>query len=353
MRTVPLDAGSWDWGSAVVTPVEHLGRGCVRIEPAGEYLQVVTVAGVELEDGMIEAEVAIGPERSFHGVFWRGLDDENYESFFVRPHQVGNPDAIQYTPVHNGSSSWQLYHGPGFWNPIDFPIDEWFTIRVAFVGERAEVFIADQPALEISELKAEQPQGTVGLLVAGDALHISAFRYGAEALLTAAAPARPDRAPGVVPHWSVSDPFAEAELPEALDEAALSVRTWTPLESEPLGLADLSRVHGIRDGKDTVFAKTRLASQRAQTVAAELGFSDRAVVFLNGRRLYRGDDSYRSRDYRFLGSIGFYDTVYLPLEEGENELVIAVSESFGGWGVQARLVLGEAHAGAPPNVTFG
>jgi hypothetical protein len=52
--------------------------------------------------------------------------------------------------------------------------------------------------------------------------------------------------------------------------------------------------------------------------------------------LYRGDDSYRSRDYRFLGSIGWFDTVYLPLHAGQNELVLAISESFGGWGVQAR-----------------
>ena len=67
-----------------------------------------------------------------------------------------------------------------------------------------------------------------------------------------------------------------------------------------------------------------------------IGFSDRAVVFLNGQALFRGNDSYRTRDYRFLGSIGFWDTVYLPLNEGANDLVIAVSETLGGWGVQAR-----------------
>ena len=55
-----------------------------------------------------------------------------------------------------------------------------------------------------------------------------------------------------------------------------------------------------------------------------------------GRALFRGDDAYRSRDYRFLGSIGWYDTLYVPLEAGDNELVVAVSEDFGGWGVQAR-----------------
>ena len=68
----------------------------------------------------------------------------------------------------------------------------------------------------------------------------------------------------------------------------------------------------------------------------DFGFSDRAVVYLNRRALYRGDDTYRSRDYRFLGSIGWWDTLYLPLVEGDNELVVAVSETFGGWGVQAR-----------------
>jgi hypothetical protein len=44
----------------------------------------------------------------------------------------------------------------------------------------------------------------------------------------------------------------------------------------------------------------------------------------------------RSRDYRFLGSIGWYDTIYLPLVAGDNELVVAVSEDLGGWGLQAR-----------------
>ncbi|MFI5042590.1 MAG: hypothetical protein ACHQNA_12215 [Acidimicrobiales bacterium] len=61
-----------------------------------------------------------------------------------------------------------------------------------------------------------------------------------------------------------------------------------------------------------------------------------SVVFLNGRPLSGGDDSYRTRDYRFLGSIGWSDAVYLPLAEGDNEFAVAVLEDFGGWGVQAR-----------------
>ena len=100
---------------------------------------------------------------------------------------------------------------------------------------------------------------------------------------------------------------------------------------------NLARVQGIRDGRNTALARTTIHAEHARTRLLELGFSDRAVVYLNGVALYRGDDTYRSRDYRFLGSIGWYDSLHVPLVEGENELVVAVSEDLGGWGVQARL----------------
>ena len=59
------------------------------------------------------------------------------------------------------------------------------------------------------------------------------------------------------------------------------------------------------------------------------------VGVFEGRLLYTGNNGYRTRDYRYLGTIGYFDAITLPLQEGENELWFAVSESFGGWGVQA------------------
>jgi len=60
-------------------------------------------------------------------------------------------------------------------------------------------------------------------------------------------------------------------------------------------------------------------------------------VFLNGRLLYSGNDTYTSRDYRFLGTMGLFDEVALPLEAGDNELWFAVSEDFGGWAIVAEI----------------
>ncbi|MBS1916720.1 MAG: hypothetical protein JST87_10625 [Bacteroidetes bacterium] len=68
-----------------------------------------------------------------------------------------------------------------------------------------------------------------------------------------------------------------------------------------------------------------------------VGFSDRCKVYLNGKLLYAGDNGFKSRDYRFYGTIGFWDAVYLDLKKGANEVMIAVSEDFGGWGVEAKI----------------
>lgn len=316
--------------------VDHLGRRCLRF--ADDFL-TPSVAGLELTDGVIEADMIVPRARSFHGLMWRVRGDD-YESFFVRPHQVGNPDAIQYTPVSNDISSWQLYHGPGFWSPITFPIDRWFTMRVAFSGDRADMYVDDlQTPVLATRLRHPSRSGGAGLLVGGPGLHLSrlAASRGPVDLVGTPPPDEP-RHPGVIRSWDVSDPFPEALVTDVthLSAALVADRSWTSLAAETGGLADLAFVNGVRDGRDTVLARTTVHAPEARTRRLDLGFSDRAIVFLNGRALFRGDDSYRSRDYRFLGSIGYWYTVHLPLEAGDNELVVAVSESFGGWGVQAR-----------------
>lgn len=327
---VPFESGSWTWGTAERTATTHRGRECTRF--GGTIASLETVAGVDLRDGALEVEVAVTRERSFHGVAWRVQDGDDYESFFVRPHQVGNDDATQYTPVDNGQSAWQLYHGPGFWAPVAFPLDDWFTIRVVFAADVAEIFVVDlsEPALVVRQ-RREASAGRVGLLVGGDGYHVARVSVDSDARPTRRPP-REEPVDGAVPAWAVSNAFAEGSAPEP------ATCTWTRLESEPSGLANLAHVHAIRDGRNTVYARAVVRSDRAQVKELAFGFSDRAAVSLNGRLLYRGDYTYRSRDYRFLGSIGYWDTLALDLEEGDNDLLVAVSEDFGGWGVQARFL---------------
>jgi len=320
---------SWDFDAEEHRVEEHLGRESLYLRGGTAIAE-----SVRLEHGVFEFDVSFPRERDFHGGLWRAHGHRDHEQFYVRPHQSGNPDATQYTPVFNGVSGWQLYHGEPFQVPLVLRCDEWVRIRIRFAGGRAAITVGEEAPIEVG-LKRAVAAGSVGLL-GGDffgahfsSISVEAVEPGPADL--APAPLVP-AAPGVIRAWDVSDPVAD-DGPEALD---LSGRPWTRLEAEPSGLANLARVNGLEEGRDTAFARAVIGSSHAQSKRLEFGFSDRVRVYLNGRLLFGADDSYRSRDYRFLGSIGWWDALQLPLDEGRNELVMAVSEDFGGWGVQAR-----------------
>ena len=68
-----------------------------------------------------------------------------------------------------------------------------------------------------------------------------------------------------------------------------------------------------------------------------LGYSDDALVALNGAPIVYLDDSYRFNLPRRQGLIGLEQAaVYLPLVRGDNELVVAISDVFGGWAVMGQ-----------------
>lgn len=336
---VAPDSERWRLRASEARVEEHLGRTSLRLKGGTAILE-----GVDLLDGWIELDVSFSPERGFVGGIWRVEDEENHELFYLRPHQSGNPDATQYTPVFHGVWGWQLYLAPRYAVPVEHRFGEWMRVRIVFAGGRAAIYVDDleTPVLVVDDLKRDPAAGAVGLS-AGDfaPAWFSRFAYGEGGgpIPASAGEAAPESAPGTLGAWRVSDAFAESDLDGVVELGAgqLGGRAWTTLPAEPGGLANLARVQGLGAGRNTAFAAATLTSDRARTAALAFGFSDRVRVYLNGRLLFRGDDGYTTRDYRFLGSIGYFDTLYLPLEEGDNELVLAVSESFGGWGVQARL----------------
>ncbi len=74
-------------------------------------------------------------------------------------------------------------------------------------------------------------------------------------------------------------------------------------------------------------ARSRIACSKMN-----LGYSDEVSVYLNGTPLFHGASAYRQRDPSFLGIVGLFDAVYLPLKKGENELTLLLTETMGGWG---------------------
>jgi hypothetical protein len=147
---------------------------------------------------------------------------------------------------------------------------------------------------------------------------------------------------GLVARWEVSDKFEESRLDDiaALTELIGSRRWGKEVMVEEGTAANISREvtrYNNQPG-NTVFARLTINADVAATRLFEFGYSDRVVVLLNGQPIYRGNNNYRSRDYRYLGTIGLFDAIYLNLKKGENTLLMAVSEDFGGWLITGRFV---------------
>ncbi|HBL29568.1 MAG TPA: hypothetical protein DD490_22265 [Acidobacteria bacterium] len=341
-QPVPFDAGRWHWTAAEARIEDHLGRRSLYLKGG-----IATADGVRCANGWMEFDIAFTGARGFVGGAWRVLDAQNFEEFYLRPHQSGNPDANQYTPVFHGIRGWQLYHGKRYCVPVPYRFNAWIHVKILFAGAQAEIYVDDmeKPALFIDRLQRPVEPGGVGVSALDFApAHFSDFSFvETDTPPIQGTPGAPETpAPGVVASWSVSDTFRESEIEGRLTLGPddLAARRWTRLAVEPSGLANLARVQGIRERNDTVFARTTVRSSHEQVKRLDVGFSDRVRVYLNGRLLFRGDDTAFSRDYRFLGSIGYYDALYLPLREGENEILVAVTEdprSLGGWGIQARV----------------
>lgn len=317
---------------------EHLGRRSLRLQGGTAVLE-----DVEFVDGTIEFDVAFSGERSFSGVFWRMQDQGNYEDYYLRPHQSGFPDAMQYTPVFNGLSAWQLYHGPGYSASYDLSYGRWMHVKLVIQGTRGEVYIdSDEPVLVMHALKRGVAGGAIGLKASPLApAWFSNFRYETRTPQLKGTPEPLKPAPdGTVFAWSVSTPFSETSLDghDRLAAASLGTLEWRPLTAGPTGITNLAELQGASREANTVLARVTLRSDRERSARIAFGYSDRVQAYINGVRVYSGNNGYRSRDFRYLGTIGLFDEITVPLRSGANELTFAVSESFGGWGILARVL---------------
>lgn len=306
-----------------------------------------------LENGVIEFDIALSPTQTYAGLHFRIQPNQNLESFYLRAEQSGKPDANQYMPVYHGVPSWQLYYGKAYSAPTNYQFNQWMHIKMVVVDKLADVYIGDMetPAITV-RLKQRTLPGALELwsLNREKAVRFANFSIDSSANDRIKGKPAPEAAaiPGAVPIWAVSEAFdgrllegkflLTEELKHTLKSKKRTLK-YAQLHAEPGGLTNLAQVQGLEQGLDTVFAKLVITSEQEWIKKLHFGFSDKVKVYLNNQLLFEGDDGELSRDQRFLGTMGYYDTLYLPLKKGKNELLLAVSESVdnaGGWGVQAR-----------------
>ena len=346
---------------------ELAGDGTVVEELDGEValrLKTGSATWRELEflDGTIELDLQLTPYRSFSFISFRIEDEGEHEEIYFRAHKSRLPDAIQYTPVYKGSSQWQLYHDARSTAPAPLPPGEWIPIKVVVRGSQAAVFVgaAEEPRLVVPRLAREPRPGHIALksflpLGTPADVYITSFanlvvRPGVvDYEFPEAEPPAP--VAGRIASWEISPAFVPGQGPTTdLAATAAAAGAWRTVPANADGVVELERWVDRPAGarRAGVLARHRILVDEATTGRLDLGFSDEASVFLNGRLLVADDESYSFNLPRRQGLLTASQlSVFLPLAAGANEVVVAVVDRFGGWGLSGRLELGADAARSP------
>jgi hypothetical protein len=303
------------------------------------------VAWAELppvRDGVFEADLLMKEGRGFTGLLFRASDAENGELFYFRHHQKGLPDAWQYYPQFNGHQAFQIYQGEGYGGSFATPVGEWTRIRLEVKSDVARVVVDGVEAALLNNLQLDPEAGRFGFWALGGERLIRnvSFRELSEDESARLGAARPDTPPAPSPHgrfietWQVSLPVSPDTARSLVNADITGLRPMSPVHR---GIVDLNKAGPIEGDANSLLVRAEIASPKPQTIDLDLAFSDDADVYLNGEYLFSGTDRFRSRDYRFLGTMGFFDSIPLRLVAGVNRLDVVVSETQGGWGIGGRI----------------
>ncbi|MFC1544806.1 hypothetical protein ACFL4X_01435 [Gemmatimonadota bacterium] len=334
---VDFESGRWVFQGSDTKVESYLGEKSIS---GSAYLK-----DVEFENGTIEVDIAFEGSAAFAGIYFRLQSPENYEEFYLRPHKSNLPGALQYMPVFNGLESWQLYNGKGFTaDGVAIPHKRWLHMKMEVSGKQARVYLdnSSEPAMVIDDLKHGVSKGSVGVWsneeVNSTTVHFANFRYEEDNELSFKAAPEPTTPAGMISEWQLSQVFKADRINtrNSLEQQSLPAIEWKAVVSEPSGLLNIAR-YRQKAGKSLVLARTLLRSEKAQIKKLSFGYSDRVIIYLNGKILFEGNNRFRIRDPEFLGIINLQDAVFLDLREGDNELVLAVSELYGGWGYICQL----------------
>jgi len=330
---VPFNSENWQIFSGKV--VEHMGRQSLMGSAA--------LTEVEFENGIIEFDISVTGQRSYPGIRFRVQSRADAENVYIRPHIIGvSQDALQYTPIFNNEACWQLYNGDGFTSGIEMPLNEWVHVKLEVSGSQARVYIGDtnKPTLKIDCLKHGQSKGGIALTSPPNgSAYFSNFKINKTAKLNFDPPQMEATPPGIITDWKISQPFkySTIDLEKTYTQQDLTDIKWQKVIPEKSGLVNVSKYIQRRGREpDFIFARTSIESDVQKNMELKLGYSDWISVFLNGELLFSGSSPYKGRGSAFLGIIGLYDAVMLPLKKGQNKLQLIVGESFGGWGFMAQ-----------------
>lgn len=350
---IPMTAKYWDHDTAIVQFTTHLGVPAVKSKNGTNIL--IKLKDQPFKDGTIEYDVYLSG-RGFPGINFRMSPDyKNGEIFYIRSFGKVNSifrTTLQYAAMIDGINMWDmsdLYQAGAAINQ-----EGWNHVKLVISGKQMLAYVNDmkQPALLVPELEGRTTSG--GISLGGNVVYAN-FKLipnATEGLSPAAGLDPIVNDSRYLRNWQVTQaidfPLGKdilMPLPSAFggirkSEVPDSSTKWQPLMAENRALVNLTRVlkSGPQDQRRLAWLKTTINSDKVQERVLSLGFSDECWVFINGQLLYSGKNYYGTPSQKEPdGRCTIENTsIRVPLQAGNNELMIAVGNFFFGWGIIAR-----------------
>jgi hypothetical protein len=322
--------------------VEFLGTSMKVAGDAGK----VILKDIQFANGTIEFDATpLNAANSFFvGIYFRHRDSLESECVYLRvgkKNSLKENDAIQYAPVLQGNLIWDVmghYQGPArIYN------DKPNHMKLVIAGNQMKVYVNDlkTPSLEIPILEGNTRTGSIALEGYVEFANLVIKPNATEGLSFARGADLTNHDANYIRKWNVSEPQPFADGKELGGEHLPTDKTvWDTISAERRGFINLSRRYGFdRSGRRMVWLKMKIVSEKEHKNKLELGFSDDVWVVINGRLLYMDKNMYQHPIRKYpAGRISIENTSFdLPLKQGDNELLICITNDFYGWGIIARL----------------
>ena len=338
-QTFPFTPDRWTLAEGIKV-VEHRGVQAIEIPQSRDRLQAI-LKDLVFTDGTIELDVestaGMGPSIGF-----RRRDAKDLELFYLRPRPTcaQEPDCVQYAPFVKGVLLWDIY--PGLQKPARYLPGQWNHLKLVVSGRRLKVWVnGGEPALDVARLEGETTEGGIVLMGPGYVANLKVTPGAVEGLSPKPLPDPTAKDTGLVRGWAIS-PVVTLPAGAAPDFGTKPTTKagWTPIAAETGGLVNISRRYGLPEGRSLVWLRTTVKAARKTEKRAAIGWNDEVWVFVNGKQVYADVNDYLKPELRkkpdgrlSLDNGGFT----MPLEAGDNEVVVGVANAFFGWGLVLRI----------------
>ena len=305
---------------------------------------IAALKGITFGDGTIEFDVnTIG--RGAPGIAFRQQDENNFELLYLRP-DASCPAftaCVQYTPQTHGVLLWDLF--PQYQTRAPLRENGWNHIKMVISGRRMNVYVNDavSPTLQAGRLEGDAMKGGLHLQGPGTFANLVITPDAVEGLSPEPVRDLLEADGRVFRNWRLSAFSALAERKEPMySEMPDASQEWKAIGAERGGLINLSRVYGKPlPGQDRAVAwlKTTIASDKKQTKKIDIGWTRELWVWVNGKLAFAGKNLWEVEEERKFPDARCSlenSSFTLPLEAGDNEVAVAISNNFFGWGLMLR-----------------